>query len=61
MYNPKESVMNEELEKEIERIKQKLSDYQRIVTLLNVSEEEKEKQINLMLDDLNKLLKQRKN
>lgn len=49
--------MNEELEKEIEKVKQKIADYQRLAPLLGVSEEEKERQINLFLDDLAKLLK----
>ena len=51
--------MNEELEKEIEKVKQKIADYQRLATLLGVSEEEKERQINLFLDDLAKLLKKK--
>lgn len=60
MSNLKQSVMNDDLEKEIERVKQKLSDYLRVVNLLNVSKEDKERQTNLMLEDLSKLLKQRK-
>ncbi len=51
--------MNEELEKEIEKIKQKIADYQRLAPLLGVAEEEKERQINLFLDDLAKLLKKK--
>lgn len=51
--------MNEELEKEIEKVKQKIADYQRLAHLLGVSEEEKERQINLFLDDLAKLLKKK--
>lgn len=50
---------NEELEKEIERKKREISDYLTIVKLLNVTKEEKERQLNLMLDDLSKLLKKK--
>ncbi|MBQ8223995.1 MAG: hypothetical protein IJZ86_01330 [Bacteroides sp.] len=52
--------MNEELEKEIERLKQKISDYQRIAKLIKPSPEEYDKQIDIMLEDLSKLLKKRK-
>ena len=51
---------NEELEKEIERVEQKLRDYQRIAPLLKVSGEDYDRQINMMLDDLSRLLKKRK-
>lgn len=51
---------DEELEKEIERVKQKLNDYQRIAPLLKVSGEAYERQINIMLDDLSRLLAKRK-
>lgn len=51
---------NEELEKEIERVKQKISDYRRIAPLLKVSGEDYERQIDMMLDDLSRLLKKRK-
>ena len=51
---------DEELEEEIERVKQKLSDYQRIAPLLRVSGEAYDRQINMMLDDLSRLLKMRK-
>lgn len=51
---------NEELEKEIEKKKRQLADYVRIAPALGISPGERERQINLMLDDLNKLLKQRK-
>lgn len=50
---------DEELEKEIERLKQKIADYQRLVPLLGTSAEEEERQINIMLDDLVKLIKKR--
>mgnify|MGYP003157064861 FL=1 len=52
--------MNEELEKEIERTKQKITDYIKIAPLIGASEAERERQINIMLDDLQKLLKKRK-
>jgi hypothetical protein len=55
-----DSMKDEELEKEIERVKQKLSDYQRIAPLLRVSGEAYDRQINMMLDDLSRLLKMRK-
>lgn len=51
--------MMEELEKEIEKVKQKLSDYLRIVKLLKTTKEEREKQVDMMLDDLIILLKKR--
>ena len=38
---------------------QKIADYQRLVPLLGTSAEEEEKQINIMLDDLVKLIKKR--
>ena len=50
---------DEELEKEIERLKQKIADYQRLVPLLGTSAEEEERQINIMLDDLVKVIKKR--
>lgn len=52
--------MDNELEKEIERLKQKLADYLRIARLIKPRKEEYERQIDMMLDDLSKLLKQRK-
>lgn len=52
--------MKDEIEKEIEKKKRLLADYQRIAKLIKPSSEEYEKQINLLLDDLNKLLKKRK-
>ena len=51
---------NEELEKEIEKKKKDISDYLAIVKLLNVTKEEKERQLNIMLDDLSKLMEQKK-
>lgn len=49
----------DELEEEIEKKKQDISDYIRISRLLTVTKEERERQLNLMLDDLSKLIKQR--
>lgn len=49
----------EEIEQAIEKKKRDISDYLRIVQLLNVTKEERERQLNLMLDDLAKLMKQR--
>lgn len=49
----------EEIEKAIEKKKKDISDYLRIVQLLNVTKKERERQLNLMLDDLAKLMKQR--
>lgn len=50
---------NNELENEIERLKQKIADYKQLVPILQVSAEEEERQINIMLDDLSKLLEKR--
>ena len=52
-------MIDETLEEEIERIKQKLSDYLRLAYLIGASGEEQERQIDIMLDDLIILLKQR--
>lgn len=53
------AINQEELEKAIEKKKQDISDYIRISQLLTITKEEREKQLNLMLDDLSKLMKQR--
>ena len=45
-------MIDETLEEEIERIKQKLSDYLRLANLIGASGEEQERQIDIMLDDL---------
>lgn len=50
----------EELEKEIEKKKRLIADYVRIAPTLGISPEEQERQVNLMLDDLAGLLKQKK-
>ena len=52
-------MIDETLEEEIERIKQKLSDYLRLANLIGASGEEQERQIDIMLDDLIILIKQR--
>lgn len=59
MSNLKIEKMEEDLEKEIERIKQKLDDYIRLAKVLNIKKKEQEIQINMMLDDLSKLMKKR--
>lgn len=51
---------DEELEKEIEKKKRQLADYINLFSVLGVSAKEKERQINLMLEDLKKLIDQRK-
>ncbi|MEL5894880.1 hypothetical protein AAE250_15480 [Bacteroides sp. GD17] len=51
---------DEELKQEIEKIKQKIADYIRITPYLGISPKEKERQMNLMLDDLSRLLKEKK-
>lgn len=61
MYHLRQQAMtNEELEKEIEKKKKDISDYLAVVKLLNVTKEEKERQLNIMLDDLSKLMEQKK-
>ncbi len=51
---------DEELEKEIRKVKQMIADYQRIKNLIKPSKEDYEKQINILLDRLNNLLKMKK-
>ncbi|WP_300814498.1 hypothetical protein [uncultured Bacteroides sp.] len=48
----------EEIKKAIEKKKKDISDYLEIVKLLTVTKEEQERQLNIMLDDLAKLMKQ---
>lgn len=50
----------EEVEKEIEKKKQLISDYMRIAPLIGIDLKEQERQIDLMLEDLAQLLKQKK-
>ena len=60
MCNPLNSVeMNEDLEERIERQKKKISDYLRIAPVIGISKEDMERQTDLMLKDLSKLMKQR--
>lgn len=51
---------DEELKKEIEKKKQMLSDYQRIAEIIKPTDEEFQKQIDCMLDDLIRLRKSNK-
>ena len=56
-------VMNDELEEidiEIQRLKKKLSDYLKFIKIFEEHPEKTEIQINIMLDDLHKLLEKRK-
>lgn len=60
MFNPsKTKTMDEELEERIERQKKKISDYQRIAPVIGIKKEDVERQTDLMLEDLSKLMKQR--
>lgn len=55
--------MNDELEEidiEIQRLKKKLSDYLKFIKFFEEHPEKTEIQINIMLDDLHKLLEKRK-
>lgn len=45
--------------KAIKKKKQDINDYIRISQLLTITKEERERQLNLMLDDLSKLMRQR--
>lgn len=56
----KEKMTDEELEKEIRKVKQMIADYQRIKNLIRPSKEDYERQINILLDRLNNLLKMKK-
>lgn len=49
---------DEELKQEIEKVKQMISDYQRLKEVLKPTPQEYERQINILLDRLNNLLKQ---
>lgn len=48
---------DEELKLEIEKVKQMISDYQRLKAVLKPTPEEYERQLNILLDRLNNLLK----
>lgn len=52
--------MNEELEEQIERKKRYIADYITYSKMVNVDESTKEKTIDLLLKDLAKLMKKRK-
>lgn len=52
--------MDKELEERIERKKKMIADFIRIAERLGMNNEEREKRIDTMLEDLSKLLKQRK-
>ena len=56
----KNNTISEELEKEIRKVKQMIADYQRIKNLIRPSKEDYERQINILLDRLNNLLKMKK-
>lgn len=51
--------MNEDLEKDIARKKREIADYMRIAKALGFDEETIGRRVDLMLDDLRKLLKKR--
>lgn len=52
---------NNELESDIRRKKKQLADFMRIAEVLHFSTEERNKRIDMLLDDLSKLLKKRNN
>lgn len=52
--------MNEELEELINRKKQEIADYLRLSETLKLNGTTIEKRLDMMLDDLNRLMKQRK-
>lgn len=52
--------MDNEIDKEIEKKKRLLKDYMEIAKLIKPSPEEYERQIDLMLEDLNLLLEKKK-
>ena len=49
----------EEIDNEIQRLKQKMSDYLKFIKVLDETPEKIEIQINIMLDDLYKLIEKR--
>ena len=52
--------MDEELERQIEKKKQMIEDYLRLASHLNFGKEAFEKRLDALLEDLSKLMKQRK-
>ena len=53
-------MMDEELEKEIEKKKRQIGDYLRIAPKIGIDEATIQKQTDMMLKDLSKLMKKRK-
>lgn len=53
-------MQDEQLESDIRRKKKQIADFMKIAEVLHFSTEERDKRLDLFLDDLNKLLKQRK-
>ncbi|MBQ6203616.1 MAG: hypothetical protein IJK46_05925 [Prevotella sp.] len=60
MSNFKNEEMDEELEREIEKRKKLISDYLKIAPKIGIDEATIQKQTDLMLEDLSKLMKKRK-
>lgn len=52
--------MQEDLENEIERKKKEIEDFLRIVKFTGLSQKEIEKRLDYLLDDLSRLMKNRK-
>lgn len=52
--------MQEDLENEIERKKKEIEDFLRIVKFIGLSQKEIEKRLDYLLDDLSRLMKNRK-
>lgn len=52
--------MYDDLEKDIEWKKNQIRDYLKVADIIKASKEDRDKRIDLLLDDLNKLLKKRK-
>ena len=50
-----------ELEEEIAKKEKQLADFVKLGDFIDLSEEEKEKRIDIYLDDINKLKKKKKN
>lgn len=55
----KNKQMNKELEERIERKKKAIADYMRVAKALGFSKEDIDKQVDIFLSDLSKLMKQR--
>lgn len=52
--------MQEDLENEIERKKKEIEDFLRVVKFAGLSQKEIEKRLDYLLDDLSRLMKNRK-